>query len=230
MNKSGQVKRGQFPMTKAQAEKKKAKKSAVTQQIVQVVQGIAEKKFFDTTLNVASFPLAGTGLIQYLSNVVVGTTSVTRIGKRIGVKSIQLHGTVKTPSTSTFNGFIRYRVFVDTQVNGALPGITDIVVSDALPSLANAVNYQRFKTIWDKTIPMNGLSNGVGVITFENSQHWINEYITFKEPLEILYSTGNAGTIADCVSGAIYCVGWAYGFGTTAAESVLYSRIRFIDI
>lgn len=189
-----------------------------------VMQSVAEKKFHDQAINGGLFALNGLGVIQGLNFMAMGNTSITRVGKKINMTSLHLYGAVIVATTSTSFGYFRFRVVYDNQTNAATPVATDFLVSDDIDALPNTVNSKRFRTIWDKKYPIGSGSNSA-----PHSQI-IDEYVSWKtNPYEVNYNTGNAGTVADVVSGGLWIVGWAEGIATTAVRAEMFSRIKFID-
>jgi len=174
--------------------------------------GIERKNIDDTS------PLFSTGAatwtIKCINDVGQGTTAITRIGRKIVMKSVYLQG-VGACSTAC-----RIIVFYDRQSNGAAPSATDVLTSNTLMAMQNLDNRDRFIILadifpgkQDEDLCLN-VTNGLG---------W-KRYI--KCNLETIYG-GNAGTVADINSGGLFVMAHCNS-GTFNGETGI-QRVRFID-
>ncbi len=115
---------------------------------------VGELKFFDATKG--STTTSATGAISNLSLNLVpqGITEVTRIGRRIMVKSLFLHGNVTLPSTATVGDTAdsaRVIVYLDKQANKATAATTDIMEATiSIDSFRNLANKGRFRILSDR--------------------------------------------------------------------------------
>jgi len=192
--------------------------------------GGVEKKWVDIAQN-GAFPSAtATGALTLLNTLSQGTTPNTRVGTRVEVKSIAIKGLVQagTGAGNTLEP-LRIKIVYDKEANGAAPAATDILVNDFIYGHNNLANGGRFITLMDKIyeplIPSIGASQiGTG------GSIVINEYIKCNLPVK--YNTGNAGTIADIVSGSIYMLTYSCGgtTGTSTGADSIISRVRYTDI
>ncbi len=115
---------------------------------------LGELKFFDGTKG--STTTSATGAISNLSlNLIAqGITEITRIGRRIMVKSLFMHGNVTIPSTATVADTAdsaRIIVYLDKQTNKATAATTDIMEATiSIDSFRNLANKGRFRILSDR--------------------------------------------------------------------------------
>ena len=92
-------------------------------------RGRNELKSIDNSLIVTA-PITTAGSVTLLNGVATGTDYVNRIGRKVIMKSLLMRVNFY-PIGSTTNGIlgenIRYMILVDSQPNGALPSVTDIL-------------------------------------------------------------------------------------------------------
>ncbi len=115
---------------------------------------LGELKFFDGTKG--STTTSATGAISNLSlNLVAqGITEKTRIGRKINIRSLFLHGNVTLPSTATVANTAdsaRIIVYLDKQANKATAAVTDIMEATiSIDSFRNLGNKGRFRILSDR--------------------------------------------------------------------------------
>jgi len=190
--------------------------------------GGVEKKWIDVaaTLLVTT---VGTGAITLLNGLTQGTTSVTRIGSRIEVKSVQFKYNFQSGTTATGVTPIRIKIVYDKEANGALPVATDIMATDQIDGLNNLYTAGRFLTMYDQTF--NPVSAGGSNATAAGNQAQLCEgYVKCNLPTKYLNS--NFGDYRDISSGAIYVIAWSNGsaFGGAGFDGTANFRIRYTDI
>jgi hypothetical protein len=173
----------------------------------------------------ASYACNTTGSITLITTIPQGTSVVSRVGKRILIKSIQLRGRVEADTAATIAPWAFMLVY-DKRPTGALPAITDILVSISSQSLNNDDNSGRFQilhrqdgvTIGNNTTPTVG-TEAVTVNTF------------VKVNKASVYKAGTTGAIAEIEQGAIYLVTvGTIAAGTADANLVAAFRTRFRDV
>ena len=130
--------------------------------------------------------------INCLNDVAQGTTAITRIGRKILMKSVLVQGLLATNTGNSARVLIVY----DRQPNGALPAATDVLTSNTIMAAQNLDNRDRFLILAD-IMPYDQVENISNPSA--NSGFGYKRYI--KCNLETIYS-GNAGTIADIMSGS----------------------------
>lgn len=187
-----------------------------------------------------------------LNLTVVGTNSNNRIGKRIKMHSIFLRGFI-APSmanaAAATEDFKRIMIVYDRQPNSAEPAsgllFSSTNVSGTPSNTAfdniDIARQQRFwvlmdDQVWTPALGALGASTGSvhscdGNTNAGSSKGTLNitRYIKLKG-LETVY-TGNAGTIADIVTGSLLLVTYAaYDTNATSAYQLYYSaRLRYWD-
>ena len=187
--------------------------------------GGVEKKFLDVgvTLFVTGVPTAALTLLNGISQ---GTTSSTRIGSRIEIKSVQFRSNYQSGQGATGVTPLRIKIIYDKEANGAAPNATDIMAVDAIDGLNNLNNAGRFITVFDQTWdPVTGPSLGSGPGCAQ--AQILDGYVKCNLPVK--YNGGNAGTVADISSGSLYVLSWSNGvtLGGTGYDPAGYFRIRY---
>lgn len=198
---------------------------------------VGERKVIDVGVTTAQ--VNTTGAITLLNGSTQGTDYTNRIGRKIVVKSLYIRGAMLNEqannqlTTGTQGAQAgRMIVFVDMQPNGATPAVTDLLVSASPYSQLNLNNRDRFKIIKDKMyffdpyVYTTTATQASAALTNQIKQ--IKCYKNMN--LETIYNSGNAGTIGDIQSGALYLlfIGSATS-GTTDLNANLSIRVRFVD-
>lgn len=167
------------------------------------------------------------GSIVLLATVAQGASVNQRVGKKIMWKSIQCRGNLHNDSTATFNE-VAYLIVYDNRPTGALPAITDILVSINSRSFNNDANSGRFKILKRYDTVLQGIpstSNGAGPV--ENADFFL------KINRKCEFAAAGTGAIGDISLGALYLVtigSNAGGVGTTDAIMTAAFRTRFVDL
>lgn len=178
--------------------------------------GIEKKNIDDTSPKISTG--VATWTITCLNDVVQGTTAITRIGRKILMKSLLVQG-----SASVATGQLRIVIVYDRQPNGVIANATDIFTSNTLMAAQNLDNRDRFITLAD-IFPFDQSEN---IMNPSNNNDSIVGWKRFiKMNLETIYS-GNAGTIGDITTGALLICTSTNG-GAVIGETGL-QRVRFID-
>lgn len=153
--------------------------------------------------------------IACLNDVAQGTSAITRIGRKILMKSILVQGALTNTS-----GQARILIVYDKQTNGANPAATDILTSNTLMAAQNLDNRDRFIILAD--IYPFAQDENLGNQNTGSLQY--KRYI--KCNLETIYGS-NVGTVADIESGGVFMLTNCNG-GTVGGETGL-QRTRFVD-
>ena len=82
--------------------------------------------------------------ITVLNDVAQGTTAITRLGRKILMKSVLVQGTLTNSS-----GQGRILIVYDRQANGAAPAATDVLTSNTIMAIQNLDNRDRFIILAD---------------------------------------------------------------------------------
>jgi len=119
-------------------------------------------------------------------------------------------------------------LFWDNQPNGAVPGGTLPLAALTINALTDPQYSYRFKLLHDERFCIVG---GVGLTSFSPSKESADCSDFFKGNLNLVSNfSGNAGTVADLTTGALYF----YVIGDNAAVTnenpvvTFYSRTRFV--
>lgn len=172
--------------------------------------------------NTITFPAAGSaaGTATLVNGLANGTTAITRIGRRVTMKSVYIRGQVQLAATSTGATPIRLMVVYDRQPNGAAMTATDILLTDAIASPNNLSNSRRFQTIIDHVVPVIGTAGPQGYY-----------YELYKKlDLATEYNNGSAGTVADISTGSLVAWVWTTNqIGVASLLSNVICRVRYAD-
>ena len=184
--------------------------------------GQVERKFIDSAITQPGSNQA-TSSVQLLNGCTQGTTAVTRVGTRIYMKSLYIRGVFTMTLPTNPPAPWRFLVVYDKESNGAAPAATDVLAADTFSSPLNLYKPGRFIVLMDEIIHNeNGFGGGAA------GAYNINRYV--KMGLPVLFNNGNAGTVADISSGAVYSFIHSAGQTYTAATlGTVTCRIRFED-
>lgn len=182
----------------------------------------AESGFVDTAL--AAYNFDTTGSIALLSTIPQGSSVNQRVGKKVHLRSLQCRGNVANNATATFND-CAILIVRDVRPTGALPAITDILVSATASSLNNDANSGRFQILRRLDFELIGNATSLTEAAAKSSDF----YLALNNKLWVAKALGT-GTIADSEEGPIYIVTVGSGVaGTAAATAYLNFRLRFVD-
>jgi len=185
----------------------------------------AEKKYIDATFAGA---LNTTGTIQLIGNVAQGASQSQRIGRKICLKSIQIHGHLDS-DTATITNHGRFMLIWDKQPNASLPALSDIFETavDANAFVKDAQK-DRFVVLKDKHWAFAGsIATAASVMTSKTT--YVFKYFARLPNLETVYS-GATAAIGDITSGALYAIAvGSTAAGTADANCSFNIRIRYLD-
>lgn len=178
-----------------------------------------EYKLIDTGI-VTTTP-GSSGSIVSLNACSEGTTSSTRNGLSIKMKSLELRGFYTMDAQAT-NTVLRSMLVLDNSPNGSKATITEILESVDVIAMRNNINFGRFRVLYDRTFTMSGTGEENGVF---------HKYIKLNK--HVKYS-GSGGTENDIESGQLLFVQISNEDpGATPQEfppSVKWNtRVRFVD-
>lgn len=179
-----------------------------------------ELKNLDTVNAAQIVAGATTGSIGLLNGVAQGTTAITRLGRRLTMKSIYVIWEGSMAATSAGSSPLRLIIVYDKQTNATAPAATDILQSDAIWDANNLGNSRRFVTLFDDIVECVGTGG---------PQAWFHKlYKKLNHAVE--FNVGSAGTVGDIQSGSVYALMYQNGGIITAAPSMaLKVRIRYSD-
>lgn len=207
----------------------------------------SEVKALDTPIQMG-FTTAGT--VTCLNEIQAGSSFYNRIGRRIEIQSAQLNLSLKPVGTNVSDyyepDFLRIMLVYDSQTNGAIPALADILQSvdqtgaaltSRAYSLLNLNNRDRFTVIRDIKLTAPSYStNAAGepqITGTADQQNWkqvIDDYTTkCKGCLTQYKADSNPAVIGDISTGALYLV--TTGIWASDLWGLFGSvRLRFKDI
>lgn len=179
--------------------------------------------YFDTAS--AAYAFDTTGSITLLNPVPQGASQVTRVGKKISLKSLQCRGFVSNNSAAVYNDCALIIVY-DKRPRGVLPNITDILNAASSNSMNNDNNAGRFSIIRRYDFALIGNATNITESSYKSADF----YLKLRNAPTVFASAGT-GLIGDIEQGALYLVtiGSATA-GTGAASSNLTFRLRYFDV
>lgn len=184
----------------------------------------SESNYVD--LAAASYNYDSTGSIVLLNTVAQGASVNQRIGKKFRMTSLQYRGRSinNSAATATDNALL---IVYDKRPTGALPAITDILVSVSSKAMNNDVNSGRFKILKREDFVMVGDQGASNLL--ESSSRTSDFYMKLNHL--VVNKAAGTGAIGDIEEGALYLVTvGAVAAGTTAATETGGFRLRFRDI
>lgn len=174
----------------------------------------------------AVYPLNTTGSITLIATVAQGVSVNQRVGKKAVWKSLQMRGVMNADTTTTVAAGAALIVY-DRKPTGALPAITDILVSANSGAFLNDVNSDRFQIV--RRFNYNIVGNTTTPATGGEAEV-IDEFIDLKKrPVE--FNAAGTGAIGDLAKGALYLVTVGnIAAGTADGNIAVGFRTRFIDV
>ncbi len=157
-----------------------------------------------------------TAIIALLNSCIQGDDFDNREGRTIRVKSVQLSVTTHW-NISVPDNVLRVLIVIDKQPNGILMLIGDLLDATNSTAFRNLDNRKRFVILLDRVVSGGSLNNKPAQIDYYKKMDMITTY-----------NSGNAGTIADIETNALYLVLLA----DEATEGPVVdrdTRIRYID-
>jgi len=178
--------------------------------------GMRELKAVDTLIDMTTNT---SGDRETLNGIARGTDVSERVGRQVEMVSLDIRVTGScTPTTGT-DQVQRFLVVVDHQVNGTAPTLQDVLVSASPDSMYNINNRKRFSIIYDKAYVINASGEA-------GSSKFFEIKISLRPLLET-FNGGNAGTVADIATNAIF----AFAMGTNApgaTAGAVYGNCRMM--
>lgn len=200
------------------------KKMRTTMPVQRRVVASKETGFVD--LVAASYALDTTGTVTLIATVPQGASVNQRVGKKIVLKSLQGRGFMFNGTTATIND-VAFIIVYDKRPTGALPAVTDILVSAAANSMNNDANSGRFRIL--KRV--DGLLSGIPATTNGDGPAQSIDFYLPISGLQTVYKAAATGAIADIEEGALYLVTVGnVATGTAAATLQVGFRTRFVDV
>ena len=164
------------------------------------------------------------GFFLLTSGLTRGTSANSRIGNKISYQRLRLNYDQGCRIAIDNGGWCLRMVLVyDKQCNGATPSVTTLWSADDVNAFPNYANEDRFIILYDKITECTGINNN-----FANAIYDVDIDLC---GLDATFNTGNAGTIADMQTGAIYMT-YACTPINSASNGGLWfrTRIDFTDL
>lgn len=201
-----------------------------------------ETKGVDTPLTVNA--ISTTAIFTLLNPTLQGTALQNRIGRKISLKSVGIRGFIRQyqgGAAASFD-YLRCMLVYDRQPNGAAPVIADLLLdvdstgaatTTSLSGL-NLANADRFKIIRDMYWKVDDTDGNVvgaqpACVTTDFTRFAFKEYAKLNN-METHCNGGNAGTIADINTGALWFVTLGLAAGANSQYSAEFTaRVRYTD-
>jgi len=185
-----------------------------------------EKGYVD--LASASYELDTTGSVTLLNTVAQGAAVTQRVGKKIVMKGLQLRGFI-TSNSNTDTLSVAYMIVYDKRPTGALPAVTDILVSASARAMNNDANAGRFrilKRVDEVLIGNESAFANLHDYTRKDASCWLD-----LKSAPVTYKAAGTGAIGDIEEGALYLVTVGdEAAGTSAGVLTCGFRMRFLDV
>lgn len=174
----------------------------------------------------ASYALNTTGSVTLIATIAQGAAVTQRIGKKVMLKSIQIHGYCSSDSTTT-TAPGALLVIYDKRPTGSVPTVGDILDSASSQSFMNDANSGRFRVLMRRDYVLAGNVTTAGQQT-STSILPVQEFL--KVNRQAVFKAAGTGAIGDIEEGALYLVSIGnLAAGTADANATLAFRTRFVD-
>lgn len=193
---------------------------------------VASKETGYVDLAAATYALDTTGSVTLLNTIAQGAAVTQRVGKKVIMKGLQCRGRLVANADAVIND-VAFMIVYDKRPTGALPAITDILVTAGPGSMNNDNNSGRFRILKRSDEILIGGTSLTGVVantltegTAKSCDWWLD-----LKSAPTTYKAAATGAIADIEEGALYLVTiGATAPGTTAAAMTAGFRVRFLDV
>lgn len=195
-------------------------------------RGVASKETGYVDLAPAVYDINTTGSVTLIATVAQGAAVTQRIGKKAIWKSLQFRGYASNDSTAAVNDIAMLIVY-DRRPTGALPAVTDIIVTPANSnSMNNDANSGRFKILkrWD-TMLIGPVTGTIATQQLTECSAVSADFYLKLRGLPVVYKAAATGAIGDIEEGALYMVlVGSQAAGTADAFLSGGFRTRFVDV
>lgn len=223
-----------------------------------------EMKYFDCNLEASAIPITAAtwpagAMMDPATTINLGAAAVAtplalvvptvgaglnqRVGRKITVRKIKVHGTIAVPVQAA-QGIadsatkIRLALVQDCQTNAAQMAAADLYngstsAVSTLLSFQNPNNFGRFRVLKDKMLTIGNLNmagSPTAADVIQAGQKVSFKFnVNFKTPVTVHFNATNGGTVADIVDNSFHIVCAA---DNTAYAPVLtyYSRVCYKDV
>ena len=147
----------------------------------------------------ADYVLDTTGSVTLLNTVAQGAAVTQRVGKKIVMKGLQCRGNLQNGSTANSND-VAFMIVYDKRPTGALPTVSDILVSASSSAMNNDANTGRFSILKrHDDILIGNLTAAANwtEATVKSCDWWLD--LTSKP---VVYKAAGTGAIGDIEEGS----------------------------
>jgi hypothetical protein len=163
-----------------------------------------------------------TGAVTLLDGMVQGTSAITRVGRQIVVRSVELSLAMHVTPTTGLDQIDRFLLIYDRQSNGVAPTIQDVLESNSVFALPNKNNALRFVILMDVVKAVNASTESDSDVVTGRVVRRCNKLVQFN--------SGNAGTVADIATGGMFLITMGtLDAGVTAGSLIGRVRVNFTD-
>lgn len=183
------------------------------------IKGLVNSEFkaIDTTF--VGQNISNLGTVYLLNGCQKGTNYDQRDGRSLKVKSLWCSSAC-VRNVTTGPSIVRLIWFVDKQPSGATPAVTDVLASASIYAPRNLSNKKRFFVLKEKILSVSSTGGKEKVI---------HKPVYKALDMHTAYDNGNAGTIADISSNAIFLLAISDQATSNYPLISFYNRIRFVD-
>jgi hypothetical protein len=155
-----------------------------------------------------------TGAISLLNGIAPGFTIDGRLGRVVTLKQIKLDVQALVTPVTGVDQYNRFLVVYDHQPNGAALTILQVLNSVNVISARNFDNSARFEVLCDELHHLNASAEPDSNISFK---------VKIRRPLQTVFNSGTAGTIADIATGSLYVISIGSEVAGGTAGSVYFT-------
>lgn len=186
---------------------------------------------FKSVDTVITGDLNQTGTISLINGIARGDEINERNGREITMKSVQLSMACESTATTGIAQTCRILLVYDRQANAAAPTFAQVLAAtggSCVISPRNLENRKRFKILMDRKFslgPQGGTTTALGA----PAKKVLRDYYR-KLTLPVTFNSGDAGTVADIVTGSLYILTCGeVAAGATDGVASIYARVRYTD-
>ncbi len=195
----------------------------INHRIRRIIKQQKERKIRDFLMS-DTLPVNGTGVVTLATGIAEGDGETERDGEQIYIKSIELRGEIVGNANNTVDTLARLIVFrANSNINGVLPNVTEILESDDVLSLRQNLNRGDFTTLFDRTFIIK-------VPTTTADQHSVvfHKYIRFANPKICNYDLTTA-VIGACEKGHLFVMRITDRPDTSEPVWNINARVSYVD-
>jgi len=183
-----------------------------------------ELKVVDTAQFNSDFDTTGT--FTLVNGVATGTDFTDRIGRKVCWKSLLVQGHIINEGDPSTTNLCRIMIVYDSQPNGALPALTDVLTAATSTAPLNLNNRDRFRVLMDKRFALGSVSTTATQAVSDRTTALIHKYK--KLNLETIFDATTAA-IGSIQTGSIFCLTVGTVAAGTTYEFQGSIRLRFND-